>query len=172
MKAIVYTSNTGSTAQYAKLLAHEVKLPVYSLEEARKRIPDDSEIIYLGWIMASGIKGYEQAKKRYKIDAICAVGMGQTGTQMNEVRKKNAISDSTPLFTLQGNFDIKKLHGAYKVMMSIMLKTAGKALTRKTNRNSEEDDLLKMMFHGGERVKSENLKEIVTWYHDQKQGDK
>ena len=36
MKAIVYTSNTGSTAQYAKLLAHEVKLPVYSLEEARK----------------------------------------------------------------------------------------------------------------------------------------
>lgn len=34
--------------------------------------------------------------------------MGQTGTQLKEVRKKNHIPENTALFTLQGNFDVKK----------------------------------------------------------------
>ena len=29
MKAIIYTSNAGSTVQYAQLLANELHLPVY-----------------------------------------------------------------------------------------------------------------------------------------------
>ena len=57
MKAIIYTSNAGSTAQYAQLLANELHLPVYSAKEAKKKVPAHSEIIYLGWIMAGGIKG-------------------------------------------------------------------------------------------------------------------
>ncbi len=36
MKAIVYTTNAGSTEQYAKLLAQETGLPVYSLAEAKR----------------------------------------------------------------------------------------------------------------------------------------
>lgn len=31
MKAIIYTSNTGSTAEYAQLLGKELNLPVHSL---------------------------------------------------------------------------------------------------------------------------------------------
>ena len=37
MKAIIYTSNAGSTAQYAQLLANELHLPVYSAKEAKKK---------------------------------------------------------------------------------------------------------------------------------------
>ncbi len=37
MDAIVYTTNTGSTERYARLLAEETGLPVYSLEEAKKQ---------------------------------------------------------------------------------------------------------------------------------------
>ena len=59
MKAIVYTSNTGSTARYAKLLGHETGLPVYTSETANRNLPAGAEIIYLGWIMASEIKGYK-----------------------------------------------------------------------------------------------------------------
>ena len=55
MKAIIYTSNAGSTVQYAQLLADELHLPVYSAKEAKKKVPAHSEIIYLGWIMAGGI---------------------------------------------------------------------------------------------------------------------
>lgn len=38
MNAIIYTTNTGSTEHYAKLLAQKTGLPVYSLAEAKKRV--------------------------------------------------------------------------------------------------------------------------------------
>lgn len=164
MKAIIYTSNTGSTARYAKLLGHELDIPVYRADEAKKMVPADAEVIYLGWIMASTIKGYAGITKKYKILAVCAVGMGQTGTQVKEVRTKNRIPDDIPLFTLQGNFDIKKLHGIHKLMMNVMVKTAGKALADKDDRTPEEDDMLDMMLNSGERVRIENLKAILDWY--------
>lgn len=50
------------------------------------------------------------------------------------------------------------------MMMSIMVKTAGKALAEKKDRTPEEDDMLDMMMNGGERVKVQNLKEIINWY--------
>ena len=168
MKANIYTSNTGSTAKYAKLLGDDLKLSVYSADKARKNIPAGTEIIYLGWIMAGGIKGYKDAAKRYQVRAVCGVGMGQTGTQLKETREKNTIPQSTPLFTLQGNFDVKKLHGAYRFMMNVMVKTAGKALAGKEDRTPEEDDMLDMMVHGGERVTQENLKAVIDWYQSTK----
>ena len=167
MKAIVYTSNTGSTARYAKLLGHETGLPVYTSETANRNLPAGAEIIYLGWIMASEIKGYKKAAKQYTVQAVCGVGMGQTGTQVMEVRKKNAIPDSVPLFTLQGNFRMDRLHGIYKLMMGVMVKTAGKALAEKTDRTAEEDDMLDMMLHDGERVRPENLSDVLNWYREQ-----
>ena len=164
MDAIIYTSNTGSTEQYAKLLAQKTGFPAYSLAEAKKRDFAGAEVIYLGWIMAGSVTGYAEAAKRYQVRAVCGVGMGQTGTQTESVRKKSAIPANIPLFTLQGNFNVKKLHGIYRFMMEIMVKTAGKSLAKKKNRTPEEDDMLDMMLHGGERVKAENLSAVLEWY--------
>lgn len=155
MKAIIYTSNTGSTAEYAQLLGKELNLPVHSLQQAKNKVLVGSEIIYLGWIMAGGIKGYKEAAKLYKVRAVCGIGMGQTGTQLKEVRDKNAIPQRIPLFTLQGNFDVKKLHGAYRFMMNVMVKT---------DRTPEEDDMLDMMVNGGKRVSLQNLNAVTEWY--------
>ena len=58
MDAIVYTSNTGFTEKYAKLLGGKLFLPVYSLEEAKGKLAAGAEIIYLGWLMAGTVKGY------------------------------------------------------------------------------------------------------------------
>lgn len=164
MNAIVYTTNTGSTERYAKLLAQNTGLPVYSLAEAKRTIPAGAEIIYLGWIMASSVKGYAAAAKRYRICAVCAVGMGQTGTQTQLIRDKNHIPQSIPLFTLQGNFDVQKLHGVYRLMMKIMVKAVGKGLSEKTDRTPEEEDMLDMMLHGSNRVSAENIKAVLAWY--------
>ena len=164
MDAIIYTTNTGSAERYAKLLAQETGLPVYSFAEAKKQVFSKAKIIYLGWIMAGSVKGYAAAAKRYRVCAICGVGMGQTGTQTESVRKKSAIPANIPLFTLQGNFDVKKLHGVYRPMMEIMVKTAGKALAEKKDRTPDEDDMLDMMRCGGERVKAENLSAVLEWY--------
>lgn len=164
MDAIIYTTNTGSAERYAKLLAQETGLPVYSFAEAKKQVFSKEKIIYLGWIMAGSVKGYAEAAKRYRVCAVCGVGMGQTGTQIESVRKKSAIPADIPLFTLQGDFNVKKLHGIYRPMMEIMVKTMGKSLAEKADRTSEEDDMLDMMLHGGERVKAENLSAVLDWY--------
>ena len=168
MNAIIYTTETGSTERYAKLLAHETGLPVCSLAEAKKKVPAGAGIIYLGWIMAGNIKGYAGAAKRYKVRAVCGVGMGQTGSQTEDLRQKTAIPESIPVFTLQGNFDVKKLHGLYRAMMEIMVKTAGKGLVEKKDRTPEEDDMLDMILHGGERVKIDHLSAVLAWYKTQK----
>ena len=168
MNAIVYTTNTGSTKRYAELLARETGLPAYSMAEAECSVPTGAEIIYLGWIMAGSVKGYAAAK-RWSVRAVCAVGMGRTGTQTDSVRKKSAIPASIPVFTLQGNFDVKKLRGVYRLMMELMVKTAGKSLAAKPGRTPEEDDMLDMMLHGGQRVGIENLRAVLDWYGAQKE---
>ena len=43
MEAVVYTSNTGSTEHYAKLLGHELSASVYSTEEAARRMGSDTQ---------------------------------------------------------------------------------------------------------------------------------
>ena len=53
-------------------------------------------------------------------------------------------------------------------MMEIMVKTVGKSLARKKDRTPEQDDMLDMMLHGGERVKQENLSAILHWYDAEK----
>ena len=165
MNAIIYTTNAGSSAQYAELLAQETKLPMYSLTNAKKSVPNGAEIIYLGWIMAGTVKGYANAAKHYRVRAVCGVGMWQTGTQQDAVRKKTGVPASIPVFTLQGNFDVKKLHGIYRPMMEIMAKTVSKSLAAKSERTPDEDDILELMLRGGERVKQEHLSAVLSWYN-------
>lgn len=168
MNAIIYTTNAGSTARYAELLACATGLPAYSLAEAKSAVSTGAEVIYLGWIMAGSVKGYAAAARRYRVRAVCAVGMGQTGTQTDSVRKKTGVPAGIPVFTLQGNFDVKKLRGIYRPMMELMVKTAGKALVEKSDRTPEENDMLDMMLHGGKRVKAENLRAVLDWYSARK----
>ena len=164
MKAIIYTTNTGSTAQYAKMLAEQTGLPAFSMEEAKSKVEAGSEIIYLGWIMAAQVKGYKTAAKKYKIRAVCAVGMEKTGTRTEEIRKKTFVPAEVPLFTLQGNFNVKKLHGFYRLMMSMMVKMVTKQLVAKTDRTQRENEMLEIMLQGGENVRKENLAEVLDWY--------
>lgn len=161
--SIVYTSNTGYTAEYARLLGEKTGLPVYSLAEAEQKLAAGNRVIYLGWLMAGKVQGYNKAAKRYKVQAVCGVGMGGTGSQLQEVRKANAIPEKTPLFTLQGGFDIQKLSGVYKLMMTIMVKTAGKGLAEKQDRTPDEDVMLEMLTQGGSRVSADNLAEVLAW---------
>lgn len=166
--AIVYTSNTGYTEQYAKLLGEKTGIPVYSLKEVKGKLPEKSSVIYLGWLMAGCIKGYKKAAKLFSIAAVCGVGMGATGAQIKDLIKTNALPSSLPVFTLQGGFDLKKLRGIYKFMMTVMAKTVGKGLQDKKDRTPDEDAMLDLLMNGGSRVNEENLKDVLDWYNNQK----
>ena len=163
-KAIVYTSKTGNTERYAKILGYELELPVIPLNKSKESLERGAEIIYLGWVMANGIKEYQNAAKRYNIRMVCAVGIGKTGSNETEIREKNKIPASVELFTLQGGFYIQKLHGVNKLLMRMMAFTVEKDLADKTDRTPTEDDLLDLMTNGGSRVSKENLEKPIKWY--------
>ena len=162
--AIVYTSNTGFTAEYASLLGGETGMPVYSMEEAGKHLLQNTPILYMGWLAAGKVQGYDKAVTKFNLQALCAVGMAKCGSQMEDVKKSNNLPDGLPLFTLQGGFDLKKLRGVYKLMMLVMSKTVAKKLATKPDRTPDEDDTLDLFQNGGSRVRLENLRPVLAWF--------
>ena len=163
MKVIVYTSNTGHTAEYSKILGAKIGLPVYTLNEAKKKIQKGTEIIYLGWLFANSIKGYKKATKKYKISAICAVGLCDTGTAVAEVRKANSISEETPLFTMQGGMDKTKLRGINKFMINMLTK----GLSSKKERTENDERMLELLTHDKNYVSEENITAFMKWFNEQ-----
>lgn len=114
MIAIVYCSNTGHTAAYARLLSKKLDLPAYDLPSAARQVPMGGEILYLGWLCAGSVKGCEKAAKRWKLSALAMVGMARTDeNQESGVRKRHRLPASLPVFYLQGGLEMDKLHGVY-----------------------------------------------------------
>ena len=163
MKAIVYTSNTGHTAEYSKMLGAKIGLPVYALNEAAKKLQKGTEIIYLGWLFANNIKGYKKATKKYKVSAICAVGLCDTGTAVAEVRKANSISEETPLFTIQGGMDKTKLRGINKFMINMLTKV----LSSRKKRTENDERMLELLTHDKNYVSEENITAFMKWFNEQ-----
>ena len=163
MKVIVFTSNTGHTAEYSKMLGTKIGLPVYALCEAAKKLQKGTEIIYLGWLFANNIKGYKKATKKYKVSAICAVGLCDTGTAVAEVRKANSISEETPLFTMQGGMDKTKLRGINKFMINMLTK----GLSSKKERTENDERMLELLTHDKNYVSEENITAFMKWFNEQ-----
>ncbi|MDO5544284.1 MAG: hypothetical protein Q4F81_00385 [Eubacteriales bacterium] len=166
--AIVYTSNTGFTAQYASLLGGETGLPVHSLKDAMKTLPQGSPILYLGWLAAGKVQSYDKAVTNFDIQALCAVGMGECGSQIEDVKKANRLPEGLPLFTLQGGFDLKKLRGVYKPMMLVMSRTVVRKLAAKPDRTPGESDMLDLFQNGGNRVSLNNLRPVLAWFEEER----
>lgn len=157
--AILYTSNTGHTRQYAFLLGENLGIPVYSLDEAGSQLPGGSPVIYLGWIHASHVKGYSTAARRFSVCAVCGVGLCDTGTMISEVRKTTSISEDIPLFTLQGGLDRGKLKGMDKLMISMLTK----GLAAQKKRSAQDERMLELLSEDASYVSLENLAGVLQW---------
>jgi hypothetical protein len=149
------------------MLGRETGLPVFSLAQAESKLDESGEILYLGWLMGGGIKGYPKAAKEYRVRAVCAVGMSRPSETLKEgIRAKHRLG-ALPLFYLQGGFDMNKLHGTDRLMMRIMAGTYGKSIAKKTEKTAEEAEMLDLLQNGGDRVRAENLAEVLAWYRGQ-----
>ena len=162
--AIVYTSNTGHTRQYALLLGERLGLPVYALNEANAQLSGGSPVIYLGWLHASHVKGYAKAARRFDLRAVCAVGLCDTGTLTDQVRKATSIPEGIPLFTLQGGIDRSRLKGMDKLMISMLTK----GLAAQKQRSAQDDRMLELLSRDESFVGPENLFEVLQWYREEK----
>ena len=152
MKAIVYTSKCGHTAEYAQILGKLTGLPVYSLRAAETQLENGIPILYLGWLMASRVQGYRKAAKRFKVSAVCAVGLCDTGTLLPEVRKANALPEDFPLFTMQGGMDKTKLRGLNKLMIHMLTK----GLASQKERTETDERMLYLLTHDENCVSEKN----------------
>ncbi len=158
--AIVYVSNTGRTARYARLIGEKTGLPVYELTEAGKALPKKTPIIYCGWLMASNVKDYKKAARRYDVVALCGVGLCPTGELMTEVRKATGLPGEIPLFTLQGGMDRSALTGIYGSMIDFLIKS----MEKKKDPTEKDAAMLEMLKAGGDFVSEEHLGAVLEWY--------
>ena len=158
MDAIVYTSHTGFTRQYAELLADATGLPAYDLAGASAQLSQGAAVFYLGWLKAGAIQGYTKAARRFQVKGVCAVGLADTETQKKAVRAKNRLGE-TPFFLLTGGYDRSKLKGLDGFLMDRMTK-----FLQKNAQDPQNNEMLTMLQQGGSRVSRENLAPILDWW--------
>lgn len=164
MEAIVYTSNTGFTARYAKMLARHTGLPVHTLKQAKKALKKGTQILYLGWLFSGAVKGYKRAAEQFEVEALIGVGLCATGTMLDEVRKVNDVPAGLPVFTLQGGMEHKKLKGIHRLMIKMLIKM----MSRAKNPSQEDRAKLALIREGGDFVSDENLSQVLAWYEEMK----
>ena len=140
LDAVVYTSKHGHTARYAGMLGKILDRPVLTLEDALSS-PPGKRILYLGWVRASSIVGYKKAAKQFEIPVVCGVGLAETGTQLEEVRKASAVPEGVQLYTLQGGMDRSVLKGMDKFIISLL----EKALASKKNPSEGDRKTLELL---------------------------
>lgn len=153
MKAnkIVYTSNTGFTERYARMLAQATGLPCFRLEES----PRGGSAVYLGWLMAGKVKGLDRAKKKHLVTGCCAVGLGETG----DVERLSAQLPGGEVFYLQGGYAHEKQRGLNRLMMTVMIKAMGK----KPPEDAAAQRLLKAAREGADFVSMAQLEPVIAW---------
>lgn len=158
MASIVYISNTGSSKKYAEMLSEKTGYPCYELSDSNNAVGDD--VIFIGWVMAGSIQGLTEARTKFgTLNAVIAVGMMKSESQDAALKEKNSVSE--PFFTLAGAFDIKKLSGMYKMMMSMMLKMLKSKMSESDDPKAKE--AAKMFDEGFDMVKEENLDEVLAF---------
>ena len=158
-KAIVYTSNTGYTARYAEILSEKLGVPAHTLREAQKALPAGTPVIYMGWLMAGSVKDCRKAARRFAIEAVIGVGLGDTGAQDEAARKACGLPAEVPVFTVQGGMDINKLRGPYKLVIKMLTR----AMANKKNATPGEARMAELLQSGGDFVSEKELTAVLTW---------
>ena len=158
---IVYQSNTGFTKQYAEMLAKAEKLRFFSVEEAQ--LDAETEVFYMGPLMAGRITGADKACKQFKVVGVCGVGMSPPGKDvLNTISKANAAIP-VPMFYLQGGWAPKKVGWFQRRAVGMVTRATRKQLIAKKNRTAQEEAYLSMLIRGGSAVAFQNLKPLQEW---------
>ncbi len=149
---IVYCSKTGHTEKYAKMLGEIYKIKPISIENYKT---EKDKIVFLGWIKAGKIEGYNKIKNS---NIICTIAVGLSLDSKNNTEsiiKTNNIKEK--FFYLQGGLDYSKTKG----LMRFVYKTAGKIMMKKGDEKNKK--YYEVFVNGGNFIKKENLKDITNY---------
>lgn len=161
--AILYASNSGYTKQYAELLAQRTGLPAYNIRNSIPPALAGANVLFMGWMMAGNVQGYNKVRAKYNVKALCAVGMApKEQDQTAGIRERLKLGDM-PLFYLQGGFDINRLHGVYRFMMRVMIKKIKGDVEKLETRTPDQEAMYQMATQGMNCVSEANLTEVIDW---------
>ena len=161
MPVIVFTSYTGTTREYARMLSERTGMLCHELGQDEPA--PGSEVVYMGWLRAGRVVGLKQAMKKWKVRCVCAVAMAySTDELLASLRRDNGLAADMPLFILQGGLLWDKL-GTYRLPMKLVVGTVARSLEKKTSRSPQDEDLLTLCRQGGSRVCEANLAGVFAW---------
>ena len=165
---IVYKSNTGFTKEAAGMLANAEKRKHYELSQAQKELGRETEVLFMGPLMAGHIQGIDQAVKSFNVKAACGVGMTPPGSpSLSSLSKANYVPNA-PIFYLQGGYAPKKVGWLKRRMVNMATKSMREALQAKGSRRTPEEQAnLDMLLKGGSFVAYRNLDVIREWLKGQ-----
>ena len=163
MDAIVYTSNTGYTKQYADLLGKKLSLPVYTIPEAKKSLSKKSEVIYLGWICKGKVVDYKKATAAFDLKAVIGVGMSIEDDEVAAGLKKQTKITQDHFFYVQGGFNFNALKGMNRFVMKQFRNTMIPRFEQRNDLDDAQMNMLKMMRDGGNAVSIDRLAPVIEW---------
>ena len=161
IQAIIYESNTGATADYAQLLSKHLGVNAYP--NGAKEVTPNTEVIFMGWLMAGRIKGLKKAQKRYRIQAVIAVGMGPAQADQAQGIIANSPVPGAKSFYLRGGYNPAKLMGLNKLIMKMVTTEVSKNIEKQADRTAEDNAALIFFKSGGSFVADAKLDSIVAW---------
>ena len=157
LTAIVYTSHTGFTRRYAGMLARASGIPAYDLSQRRELPAPGSAVLYLGWLCAGRIQGLSQARRRWEVRAICAVGLAPMPPEGVDGLAAAHRLGGIPLFYLRGGYAPGRVRGVYRLMMRPMLHMTAKS------QEPEQRVLHTVLLQGGDFTSEKQLSPVLTW---------
>ncbi len=163
LKAVVYTSQTGYTEQYARMLAGRAGLGCYTIKEAKRRLGEEDAYIYMGWLSAGRISGLSKARRFRMPAAVAAVGISGPDKAYEEKLKKQNKLGETAFFYLQGGFAREKLRGLSKIMMNAAYQSLVKAAQAQPDPTPQQQKAAELLLHGGSCVTKEALLPLIRW---------
>ncbi len=158
VNAIVYTSATGITRRYAQMLGQRSGLPVHDLQGDVLPV-QGTRVLYLGWMFDGGVKGLAKARKKWDVQAVCAVGMAPVEMAQDAgIREREQLGD-IPLFYLRGGYSPEKLTGINRPMMWMMTKK----VTKDSPKDEQEAYMQQVFLSGADFVDEKYLEPVLAW---------
>lgn len=119
---IVYYSKTGFSKRYAEMIAEELDLQIFSLQEAKKKLSKNTEIIYISGLTATKIRKLGTAVRLFNVKYVLAVGMMDFDPNYESTIFANNVNLPEKVYYLPGGFDASKLKGLEKFSLSMLKK--------------------------------------------------
>ncbi len=135
--AVIYSSKSGFSRQYAEIIAKELNINMYNIKEAKEKLIAKSEIIYVAGITVTKIRELSRVNRLFRVQYVIGVGMTDYSEEYENTIFSNNINISDKFYYTPGGYDATKTKGLDKFLISL-LKLYYKQLKKDAKKRNKE----------------------------------